>query len=139
LAKYQGNNSYREQYQRPQQHRKQLQFRFGEPVFFHASLYPAKNKNATADLVGCQGVVVRVPRYNDPEVYKVLITSVTSRETVKLPTYRHLLGKKFLRKTDQLSKQEPIWWKDSGWLNLNKTKQFEVLNRYKSLYRYKNR
>lgn len=118
-------------------------FRFGDIVYFHASLFPSNQKESIShrpqELKECIGTVVRVPRRGEPKVYKVLITGVSVKGPVEKGVINTLLGSKFLRKEDQLSTVEPTWWKDPDkkWISLNKTKQLEVINRFRSIYRYR--
>ena len=129
--------------QQPRQSSTPNTFRFGDIVYFHASLFPTNQKDSISgvpqELKECTGVVVRVPRRGESKVYKVLITGVSTKGPVSKGLVKTLLGSKYLRKEDQLSSNEPVWWKDPErkWVSLNNTKQLEVVNRFKSMYRYK--
>ncbi len=142
------SNQYRNkprynQQQQPRQSTTPNTFRFGDTVYFHASLFPVNQKDSISgvpqELKECIGVVVRVPRRNESKVYKVLITGLSAKGPINPGLVKTLLGSKYLRKEEQLSFNEPPWWEDPErkWIFLNKTKQSEVVNRFKSIYRYK--
>ncbi len=100
-------------------------FALGEMVYFHASVYPGGSES-----IPCKGFVIRQPSKDNP-AYKVIIAEIIPIDNNAVPL--GIVGKKLLRKYDQLSSNPPMWWDTSRWIGA-KSKQYivDTINRAKN-------
>lgn len=110
----------------------------GQTIYFHATIHPEKQDGKSSGAyVKCKGNILRQP--NDPSnpIYKVIVSDIcllnsgaTDKETKEA---RSLIGKKFLRKDEQLFLSAPEWWSGGAdWSGGNVQKISEAINRFKN-------
>lgn len=97
----------------------------GSKVYIHAT-HPGNSKA----IYLCEARVVRQPRRQDDERYKVIITGVQTFSNETEAYLRRLIGMKILRDSKSLSQEKP--WKyssDGTWVRLQESEADQITRR----------